>query len=368
MRVALVSGPDPGHLFPVVGLACALRASGHEVVVATGARWSAALATSGVGFVELPYLDAAQAGEGFGDRLSVRAAQMARPLAERLEAFGPDVMVSDTLTRAGGLAAGVLGLRWIELIPHNLPDPSVGLAPFGAGWAHKPLRDRLFRVLAAPSYRSGVREQRTAAATEGLRVESATQRLVATLPALEPPRPDWPDRTSVVGPLSWDPAIDDLPLPAGSDPLVLVVGSTASGSSDELLDRCLAQCEGSGIRVVSPRFSPYPGELRGWAAAGPGRLAPLVEAADVVVSTGGHGMVVAALGAGVPLVMVPGGGDQKEVAARVQRSGAGVVSPPDRLRECVFRILGDPAFATRAREVGACTGLPDPVALVTAAT
>jgi UDP:flavonoid glycosyltransferase YjiC (YdhE family) len=367
MRVALVSGPDPGHLLPCAGLAVRLQATGHDVVLATGGRWSAALRRAGVAFAELPRLGAAAAGEGFGDRLSTRAADMARPLAETLRAFDPHVVVSDTLTRAGALAAGELGIPWVELIPHNLPDASVALPPFGTGWAPKPLRDRLFRSLHARSVTAGERAQAAARAAARLTLAPAARRLVATLPALEPARPDWPADTSVVGPLTWDPAEGLLAAPAGGGALVLAVGPTASGTGDDLLTMCVSELGSAGIRLVSPRFAPYRATLPTWASAGPGRLAPLLAAADVVVSTGGHGMAVAALSAGVPLVLVPGAGDQKEVAARLVRLGAGVAASPRTLRVRVAEVLTNHSYALRARELGRIAGLPDAVELVLAA-
>ncbi|BCP38194.1 hypothetical protein MINTMi198_35640 [Mycobacterium intracellulare M.i.198] len=47
-----------------------------------------------------------------------------------------------------------------------------------------------------------------------------------------------------------------------------------------------------------------------WAVAGLGSQAELLTHADVVICGGGHGMVAKTLLAGVPLVAVPGGGDQ----------------------------------------------------------
>lgn len=68
--------------------------------------------------------------------------------------------------------------------------------------------------------------------------------------------------------------------------------------------------------------------------------AAVMDAVDVVVTHGGMGTTQRALAAGVPLVVVPWGRDQKESARRVQHSGAGVMlSPkqlaPDRLRAAV---------------------------------
>ncbi|NKS69931.1 glycosyl transferase, partial [Rhodococcus hoagii] len=74
----------------------------------------------------------------------------------------------------------------------------------------------------------------------------------------------------------------------------------------------------------------------------------------------GHGVLAKGLLAGVPLVTVPGGGDQWEVANRARPAGRGVVIRPltvDALRDGVRRVLDDPTFAAAARR--AADGVAD---------
>jgi hypothetical protein len=73
--------------------------------------------------------------------------------------------------------------------------------------------------------------------------------------------------------------------------------------------------------------------------------------ASVVVGHGGSGTTLGALGAGVPLVVVPLFADQPYNAARVAVVGAGVVSSLDAIRPSVERILGDTRFRDAARRV-----------------
>lgn len=366
MRVALVSGPDPGHLVPIAGTALQLRDAGHEPVVVTSDRWAAALVRDGLAFLPLPMIAATAGDDDLAHRLYVRPVEMAGPLAAALRGLDLDLVVADTLTRVGAVAAGILDVPWAELIPHPLPDPSVSLPPFGTGWAPRPRRDRRYAARHAASIARGERQKRAALAAAGLVDIPPAHRLVATLPALEPGRPDWPDATTLVVPPTWEPTDVDLVPPAGDGPLVLVVGTTASGSgASDLLAATVAALgdAGGGFRVVSPRFGGPVAGLPTWAAAGPGRLAPLLTAASVTVAPGGHGMVVASLRAGVPLVLVPGPGDQKEVAARTARIGAAqrLARPRARLlRRGVSAMLG-PAAAAAAAAGGAVTGVADPV-------
>lgn len=363
MRVVLVAGPDPGHLIPVAGLATALRSAGHEVLVCTGSRWGAQLDRDGLAWVELPRLGPRPRDDDLGYRLHERAVEMGVPLAVLLRGNGFDLVVTDTLTRCGAVAATALGLPWVELIPHPLPDPSVALPPFGTGWTPRPRRDDRYRRRNAASLALGARQRAQALASVGLLDVPPVHRLVTTLPSLEPARPDWPAHTTVVAPPTWEPADVDLSPPAGDGPLLLVVGSTASaGAPVDLLAATVGLT--AGWRVASPRFGPPLDGLPPEAVAGHGRLAPLLAEADAVLAAGGHGLVAAALRAGVPMILVPGVGDQREVAARAARAEAAVRL--DRLRRRGFRqaLARVRGLAAGAAAAGSTAGLPDPVPLL----
>jgi UDP:flavonoid glycosyltransferase YjiC (YdhE family) len=104
---------------------------------------------------------------------------------------------------------------------------------------------------------------------------------------------------------------------------------------------------------------------------GLGRQDDLLRQADVVVCGGGHGMLSKTLLAGVPMVVVPGGGDQWELANRVVRQGsARLIRPlsPDALIAGVAEVLLDPGYRHAARRAGDfIAGVADPVAVCRAA-
>lgn len=82
----------------------------------------------------------------------------------------------------------------------------------------------------------------------------------------------------------------------------------------------------------------------------------LLPMTDLVITTGGAGTVLAALSAGVPLVIVPTDWDKPEIAQRVVEAGAGVrLAPrrctPARLRAAVEHVLGQPSFSMNARRL-----------------
>jgi UDP:flavonoid glycosyltransferase YjiC (YdhE family) len=82
----------------------------------------------------------------------------------------------------------------------------------------------------------------------------------------------------------------------------------------------------------------------------------LLERAAVCITHGGMNTVLDALSCGVPMVALPVTNDQPAIAARVRYVGAGeVLFPrrltPTRLRAAVRRVLEDPAYRARARQL-----------------
>jgi UDP:flavonoid glycosyltransferase YjiC (YdhE family) len=74
-----------------------------------------------------------------------------------------------------------------------------------------------------------------------------------------------------------------------------------------------------------------------------------------MVSGAGNGIVCKGLSAGLPMVLVPGWGEQKENAARASRLGAALTIRPqrlsnERLRSAVDRLLRDSAYRQAAHQ------------------
>jgi UDP:flavonoid glycosyltransferase YjiC (YdhE family) len=251
-----------------------------------------------------------------------------------------------------------------------------GLAP-GTGLRGR-LRDSVMRALTARSWRAGLRQRAVVRAEIGLpaRDPGPRRRLIATLPALEVPRPDWPAEAVVVGPLHFEPTERVLDIPPGPGPVLVVAPSTASTGTEGLAEvalRCLIPGETlpSGSRLVVSRLGGPDLPVPPWAVVGLGRQADLLAHADLAICGGGHGMVAKTLLAGVPLVLVPGGGDQWEIANRVVRQGSGELIRPlgaDALVGAVGRVLSSPRYREAARAAGASVaGVADPVRVCHAA-
>lgn len=229
-----------------------------------------------------------------------------------------------------------------------------GLAP-GAGIGGR-LRDTVMRAFTARSVREGMRQRSGVRAEIGLPVQDPgpLRRLIATLPALEVPRPDWPAEAVVVGPLHFEPTTAVLAIPAGEGPVIVVAPSTATTGTAGLAEVALELEPGvtlpAGSRVVISRIAGDPLMVPPWATVGLGRQDELLRHADLVVCGGGHGMLSKTLMAGVPMVVVPGGGDQWELANRVVRQGSGRLVRPltaEALGAEVGEVLSSPRYRGR---------------------
>lgn len=379
MRVAVVAGPDPGHAFPAIALCQRFLAAGHHPTLFTGVAWLETALAAGIDAVELLGLDPSADDDDLdaGAKIHQRAARMAVLNVPPLRELALDLVVSDVITACGGMAAELLGLPWIELNPHPLYRPSKGLPPLGSGlapgtgfkgWA----RDTVMRALTDRSWKQGLRQREQARVGIGLAVEDPgpRRRLIATLPALEVPRPDWPAEAVVVGPLHFEPTSEVLTVPPGSGPLVVVAPSTATTGTKglaELAVEVLVPGESlpEGARVAVSWLGGADLELPPWAVAGLGRQDELLSSADVMICGGGHGAVAKTLLAGVPMVLVPGGGDQWEIANRVVRQGSGQLIRPltaEALVEAVSKVLSSSRYRDAAGAAGATVEqVADPV-------
>lgn len=379
MRIAVVAGPEAGHAFPAIALCLRLKSAGDDPVLLTGRDRLDAARAAGVEAIELVGLDPEGADDDAdaGAKIHQRAARMAVLNVRVLQRLTPDLVVSDEITVCGGMAAELLGAPWVELSPHPLYLPSRGLPPIGSGLppgtgVRGRCRDAVLRAMTARSIRAGERQR--VEARNGIGLPAAdpgpTRRLIATLPALEVPRPDWPAGAVIVGPLHFEPTSTVLALPEGDGPLIVVAPSTAEMGTARLAETALEHlvpgaAVPAGSRLVVSRLGGDDVTVPPWATVGLSRQDELLRHADLVICGGGHGMLSKTLLAGVPMVVVPGGGDQWELANRVVRQGsARLIRPltPEALVTAVNEVLAQPSYRDAARRAGRSVGeVTDPV-------
>jgi UDP:flavonoid glycosyltransferase YjiC (YdhE family) len=370
LRLLVAAFGDPGHAFPAIALAQQLARRGHEVVVETWERWREPVEQLGLGFTAAQeYTVYPPPGPDTPEGQTAAAA--ARALARLMERFEPDLVVSDILTLAPTLAAEVAGVAHATLIPHVYPVQEPGMPLYSLGM--RPPRTPLGRLgwratvpLLAMGLRRGRDELNEIRGRLGLgpieRFHGGISELlaiVATFPQLEYPR-QWPAHVRVTGPMFFELPGEEVALPEGDRPLVVVAPSTSQDPGCELLRVALAALADEPVRVLAttnrhrperPIEVPANAELVDWVL-----YSQVMPAADVVICHGGHGTVARALAAGTPLLVCPSVGDMGENAARVAWSGAGL-SVPRRLlsrratRLAVRRLFGEDRFRAKAREI-----------------
>jgi UDP:flavonoid glycosyltransferase YjiC (YdhE family) len=302
---------------------------------------------------------------------AVRASAVTRSL---IRSFEPEVVVADILTVAAALAAELEERPWATLVPHVLPmgDDGFPVYAVGAVYPRTALGARLWRS-ARPLLMRGEQQGRDELNETRRRVGlppldhvhggiSRRLALVATLPQLEYPRPSPPPWLRVTGPLLWEQPFGEVEDPPGEDPLVLVAPSTSQDPSHRLLRAALAGLANEPVRVLattnrrpptSPIEVPPNARLVDWVS-----YAKTMPRCAAVVCHAGHGTVARALASGTPVVACPHAGDMAENAARIRWAGLGV-SLPRRfhtargVKLAVRRLLANPAYARRAREVKA---------------
>jgi UDP:flavonoid glycosyltransferase YjiC (YdhE family) len=375
LRILLGAFGDPGHAFPMIALGRALRARGHDVTLQTWRRWQTHVEAEGLGFAPAPEYSVFPSPASDGAPLDfyeavVHATHDTLPLVSALR---PHVVVADILTLAPALAAELLSIPRATLIPHVHPEHEADFPIYslGARLPRTRVGRALWQRLQAPARRGverGRGELNRTRARLGLPAlahgHGGTSRqlaLVATFPQLEYPRA-WPPWAHVVGPLMWEPPADDVELPAGSDPLVLVAPSTAQDPDHRLLHAALRGLADAPVRVLAtwnrrlpsrPLPVPANANVVEWVC-----YSRTMPHCDVVICHAGHGTLARALSSGCAVVACPSVGDMNENAARMDWAGAGVRLPrrfvaPRPLRLAVERALNEPAIGARARELAA---------------
>jgi UDP:flavonoid glycosyltransferase YjiC (YdhE family) len=381
LRIVVACAESPGHAFPGIALARALRARGHEILLQTSNRWSDVAGALGLRCLASEDL---APGRRSGPWLE-RAVAAGRSMIPAIEDFRADAVVSDVVTAAPPLAAEAAGVKRATLMPlvYPLHQPGLPEYPLGLMPPRTPLGKAVWRA-ANPAIRSlapHTRWMRTVpAALNDARAELGLPALrrpygeissfghpisdglamLATFPQLEYRR-DWPAHVHLTGPMLFERVHPEIALPEGEQPLVLVAASTVR-DPQRLVAVSLEALAGEPVRVVATMnraggtwSGPVPGNavVADWVS-----YAQLMPEASLVVCVGGHGTVVRALSDGVPVLVAPDAGDQAVNGARVTWARAGLTLParllrPGPLRWAVRHLLADTRFAAAAGRIAA---------------
>jgi len=362
MRVLFSSTRGTGHLHPLLPYAHALRAQGHEVLVAAPAEASETLRAAGLSHAPFDHPGDDKLGPIWARLRQVPSAE-ALPIALReifagvnaeaalpkltatIAAWQPHLILRDSVEYGAAIAATRAG------VPHA--RVAVHMVSFEDGlWEvlSEPI-DKLRLGAGLPADRGAfLRDEPVFSAFPASLDDPQSQR--GTLPApfrsrqVDPPR---------AAPARWAPEAD-------GRPFVYITFGTIVGTSSDL--RSVYRTALDAIADIPVRALLTTG--RGMKEGALGTIPSNVQVeewvpqddvwthAAALVCHGGSGTVRGGLAAGVPMVVVPLGADQPHNAGRVARAGAGIDLPtPDAgaLRAAIQRLLAEPAFRRAARRV-----------------
>lgn len=392
MKYLLAIWDGGGATPPNLGIARLLVERGHEVVVYGDATLAADVIRTGA--IHRPWSSAPQrrttAREDdvlkdwecrtpLGAVLRLRDRLIAGPSArfaadvvaaldrERFDAVLADGILLGALVGAEARAVPSAALVGTVYLAPSRARPPLGQLPPARGWMGR-LRDHAGFVLLNLLWDGGLRSLNAARTRYGLdplahlwgQWDRAARVLMLTGSAFDDPPPDAPN-VRYVGPILEDlPADGALELPPGEDPLVVVGLSSSYMDQARLLSRiaqALASMPVRGVITTGPAVDPT-----GIPAAGNVRVvrsaahSELIPKADLVITHAGHGTLIKALTAGVPVLCIPLGRDQPDNAARAARHGAGAVIPSRSdaaaIATAIQKLLGEPSYRSAAAALG----------------
>jgi MGT family glycosyltransferase len=405
-RFLITCWPFTGHLLPQMAIAIALRERGNEVAFYSGEAARATVEGEGFEFFPFEHVDqergfrnmrAVDTGDkrsrpGGGrilpilrDWLVETIPDQVRDLRAVLDRWHPDAIATDlslwgpivVLWEAEGIPVALSSTFMGPLIPG--PDaPAFG---FGMRPPKKPAERAVSAALTRATELAGTPLRRRVDEIRGgyglpplgESVNRFTGRLplylVGSMRELDYGRGDLPPSVHYVGNCIWYPPapgtaewLDAIP---SKRPWVHVTESTLAYGDPFLLRQAIEALEDEPVELIVTT-----GQQRGTASLRIGALPrnvhvtrwvshdELLPRCAAVITVGGKATVLAAIEAGVPLVLVPTTWDKPDNARRVTETGAGVrlgarKCTPESLCAAVREVLGTPVYRNAARRMAA---------------
>ena len=366
MRVLFASTRSNGHFAPLIPFAQACRDAGHDVLVAgppdvAELAYRAALAYEPVAAAapeRLAEVSRMMAGRVGFERIAIATTELfvgsharaALPdMLDLVEHWRPDVIARETAEVASLVAAEA----------HGIPDVRVGVAlatPYEDRWLAMAsgALDTLRAEAGVPGDPCAERARRAPVLTQ---VPMALDEHQGDLPAFVrryrvptprsagPPPGWWKDSAAPLVPVSFGTVV---PTDGHFPGLYRQVIDALAGVSARVLVTVGRHADPAELGALPPNV-----HVERWVAQ-----ASVMPHAAAMVAHGGAGTTLAALAAGVPLVMLPLSADQPINARRVAELGAGLTldggaAGVGRLAEAVARVLQDPGYREAARRIAA---------------
>ncbi|MBN2128689.1 MAG: hypothetical protein JW741_04305 [Sedimentisphaerales bacterium] len=397
-RFLMMTQPYPGHVTPSAPIARKLVERGHEIVWIAGRRFKEKVEATGARFHALPEERDPNGMEVYDFHPELKKLKGLAQIKwwlkhvfldgcfaeievfdEVLADFPAEVLLGDSVALGLYFRAEMGGLpsACISLLPGSMPSRDT--APYGLGLlpgtsVFARMRNELLNLLVnrillrdVTTYANEVRGRLGLGPLDGPFLAAMPRKISLIMQlstgVFEYPRSDLPGHIHKIGPILPEPHPAFAPPSWWADldtaqPVVLVNQGTIANVLDDLIVPTIAGLRDEQMLVVAvPVKQGQLGELPANVRAEPfipfDRLLPHV---DVMVTNGGYGGTQLALAYGIPLVVAGETEDKREVAARVQWSGAGINlrkhrPSPQAVRKAVQRVLAEPTYRENAKRI-----------------
>lgn len=399
-KFLMMTGPYAGHVTPSVPIARRLVDRGHEVVWITGRQYKARVEAAGARFHALPRESDPNGREIYEFHPELEKLKGLPQIKHWVKHVFLDACARDLLTIDGVLAdfpAQVLlgdsitfslyfaaerrhiPSACISVLPGSLPSRDT--APYGLGLLPGThvlarVRNRLLNVLTQhvllrdlTVHANDVRRSLGLQPLDGPLLSAMPRRITLILhtstTAFEYPRSDAPEHIHLIGPVLPEMREGFQPPEwwselRGPDPVVLVNQGTIATVLDDLIVPAVQGLKDQPMQIVAVpvkdgQLGELPGNVQADVFVPFDHLLPHV---DVMVTNGGYGGTQLALAHGVPVVVAGETEDKREVAARVEWSGAGINlrrqrPSPQAIQDAVTEVLENPVYRENAKRIQA---------------
>jgi len=397
-KFLMMTGPYAGHIAPCAPIVKKLVEGGHQVAWITGRQYRHRVETTGAVFYPLPaeidpggkeiYEFFPELGKKKGiAQMKWFIKHVLFDACEReiettdsvLEGFQADVLLGDSVAVSLFFRSEMGGppSACIALLPMSIPSRDT--APFGTGFLPgKNIITRFRNNLLNIFVQHGLLRDVTTYANDvrkGLGLSPVQEPFFSALPktislimhistpAFEYRRSDAPEHLYSIGPIipeadntfrppSWWPELEK------SRPVILVNQGTIATILDDLIIPAIQGLKDEEVVVVAVPVKE--GELSG--SHKNVHVEPFIPFAqllphvDVMVTNGGYGSTQLALSHGIPLVVAGATEDKREVASRVEWSGAGINlrkhrPSPDEIKNAVKEVLVHHRYRKNAEHI-----------------
>jgi MGT family glycosyltransferase len=381
----VASWGGPGHLGPTLTAARQLRAKGHGVRFIARADAREPVEAAGFGFATWQReprfspitRSSAPLENAYDNLLFDPAAARGADTLDEIKRAPTDALLTDTALLGSVLAAEAASIPCALLSPTISLRPLPGIPPIGSGLGPPRTPAERARVEVANSQFVAVMNKWLPMLNEARAslqlapcdhvlelFDRPARLLIAMSAAFDFPADFLPSNVRYIGPLldasDWSkPWI--FSWPHGPDrPRALVSFSTTNQDQADVL-----QCTANAIgRIRMDAVATLGPALKDHSLHAPANVSLLPSAphdavmreVSLVVTHGGHGTVSRALLHGLPLLIMPLGRDQGDIAARVEACGVGLILEPTaaatEIGAAISRLIEEPQFRAAARRLG----------------